>query len=225
MKQIIRYRFMTIPSKLTGELRITINSERNTEYSSQYEGGRSTNLAIFPIISISIVKPHDDITRGTWDPNESIGLTKFSLPIFINELESIERSMKIPTLYSYTNNRLELNEKEASKIRKAFMVGNNMTVELSPVVIEKEGNYYEGIKMKFNTEANVTTLTLNELTSVIYNLRNLSVDVLTLQLYTNFIDRQAFARTKGPTHMAQYQRPLVDMTPYMGMGTSMTGMM
>ena len=229
MKQIVRYRFMTIPNKMTGEIRLTINSERNNEYTSQYEGGKSTNISIFPIISINIVKPHEEgvSVRANWDPNESIGLTKFNLPVFLSELEAIQEAMKIPTLYQYTDNRLELNEKEAMKIRKVFMVGTNMTVELAPIVIEKDEGRIEGIKVKFNTDLNVTTLTLNELTAVIYSLRTLPVDVLTLQLYTAFINRQAFARTKGPSAMAQYQRPIVDMTPYMGMGMGapMTPMM
>ena len=44
MKQIVRYRYLTIPNKLTGEIRITVD-DRAAEYSSAFDGGTSTNIS------------------------------------------------------------------------------------------------------------------------------------------------------------------------------------
>ena len=53
MRQIVRYRFMTIPNKLVGEMRITVD-ERSAEYTAQFDGGRSTNISLFPVINLQM---------------------------------------------------------------------------------------------------------------------------------------------------------------------------
>lgn len=187
MKQIIRYRYLNIPNKLSGDIRITI--DKDPEYSTVFDGGRSTNITLFPIIALSMIKNIYDENgmriKSPWNPNDSIGMTKFNLPIFIRELKSIEKDLLIPDLYRYVKERLEVDPEKAESVRKVFMIGNT-TIELSAIVIEDDTAQYEGIKMKFNNENSVTSLSINELRSLIFNLENLNVDSLVLQLYFNY---------------------------------------
>ena len=98
MKQIVRYRFMTIPNKLNGEIKISVD-DRGAEYATSYEAGKSTTIGIFPIISIIIARQIeiDDTgkrTRPAWNINDSLGLTKFTLPVFVRELKGIEKDLQ-----------------------------------------------------------------------------------------------------------------------------------
>jgi len=194
MKQIVRYRFINIPTKLIGEIRITVD-DRSAEYQAAFDGGRATNVTLYPVINLQIMKITTEITdtgavrRVPWDMNDSIGLTKFTYPIFLNELIAINESMKIPELYTYRGTRLEMNETLAEKIRKVFIIGNT-TIEFTPQVIElNENTVVEGIKIKFNNEKSSVLLTLNELSSLLYALKKLDIDLVSIQMYTNFIDR------------------------------------
>jgi hypothetical protein len=150
-----------------------------------------------PIINISIVRPAEIDSNGmkvrpAWNPNDTLVTTKFTLPIFITELMGIQSDMKTPELYTYQGDRLELNEEYASKIRRAFMVGNT-TVELSAVVIvNSDDTRIEGIKIKFNNEQSTILLSLNELNSVVYNLTHLDADNLTLMLYTHYANKSIY---------------------------------
>ena len=209
MKQIVRYRFMTIPNKLNGEIKISVD-DRGAEYATSYEAGKSTTIGIFPIISIIIARQIeiDDTgkrTRPAWNINDSLGLTKFTLPVFVRELKGIEKDLQIPELYSYQGTRLELNEEIAQKIRRAFMLGN-MAVELTAVVIEQsDERRIEGIKMKFNNEQSTVLLSINELTALIYNVDRLDVDSMTLQLYLAYITR------KNNVHTRDANKPVIDI--------------
>lgn len=212
MKQIVRYRFMTIPNKLFGDIRISVDESSRVEVKSNYEGGKSTNIVLLPIISIQILRPLEVNEEGRkFRPlssmNDSIGLTKFSYPIFLNELKAIYDGMKTPDLYSYHGNRLELNDKEAEKIRRVFAVGRS-SIELKAVVIETPNDagtseMLEGIKMKFNNEESTVLLTIREIESIIWTLENLDIDGLVLNMYLSFIDRVPYQRN----------RPMVDIQP------------
>lgn len=193
MKQVTRYQFLNIPGKMRGELRITIDSERSPEYTSINEGGTNTGLTIYPSISLAITRPPEmddngQRVRAPWNPNDYLPMTKFYLPIFVNELHGIITDMKIPDLYTYHGKRLELNEEIAAKIRRPFVIGNT-TVELSAVVIIQDDDRLEGVKLKFNNEQSSVLLTLNELTSLHDNLAKLDVDSISILLYLNWINR------------------------------------
>ena len=194
MKQIVRYRFMTIPGKISGDVKITVD-DRSSEYVSAYDGGRSTSISLFPVINVTIVRPTETDEngrriRGQWNINDSLGLTKFTLPIFLRELNQIQRDMETPDLYTYHGTRLELNDAVASKIRRAFMLGNT-AVELTATVLEQsDERKIEGIKMKFNNEQSTVLLTINELTALIYNVEHIDIDNLALSLYLTYVDRK-----------------------------------
>lgn len=191
MKQVVRYHFLSIPKKLRCEIKLTLD-ERNKASSTEFEGNSYINFRIYPLITVSIYREgitdeNGTYTKAPWNPNDTLGLTKFNLPIFIQELMAIQKDMKIPELYSYQSNRLELNESIAAKARKAFMIGTN-AVEFSPVVLEQEETKLEGVKIKFNNEDSVVYLTLNELDSLCYNLYHLDVDSTMLMLYSQIKD-------------------------------------
>lgn len=213
MKQVVRYLNLLIPSKLRVETRITVDDSSNRLIESVFErdADKFTNITLYPIVSISLIKPTEidedgRRVRSTWNPNDNLGLTKFSLPVFINELVGIQKDMSIPELYSYRGTRLELNEEIASKIRRVFMVGQT-TLELSAVVIVTvEENRVEGIKMKFNNENSSVLLTLNELAALSYTLQHMDLDSLSMLMYLNFCQR-------GITYTNRSQSPEVDIIP------------
>jgi hypothetical protein len=193
MKQVVRYQNLVIPSKLRTEVRITVD-DRGAEYTSNFEGNKSTSISLFPIVSITLTRQGETDDNGNrvkapWNPNDNLSMTKYNLPVFINELIGIQQDMKIPELYTYQGNRLELNEEVAQKTRRVFMIGN-VTLELSPLVImQADETRVEGIKMKFNNEQSSVLLTLNELDSLSFNIRNLDIDSIAFLMYTNYITK------------------------------------
>nr|DAR75795.1 MAG TPA: hypothetical protein [Caudoviricetes sp.] len=206
MKQVVRYHFLSIPKKLKCEIKLTLD-DRSKVISTEFEGNSYTNFRIYPLITVSIYREgitdeNGTYTKAPWNPNDTLGLTKFNLPIFIQELLAIQKDMKIPELYSYQSNRLELNESIAAKARKAFMIGTN-AVELSPVVLDQEETKLEGVKIKFNNEDSVVYLTLNELDSLCYNLYHLDVDSTMLMLYSQIKD--------GKLAPAESVKPKIDI--------------
>lgn len=195
MKQIVRYKFLTIPRKLTGDLRLTLDN-KSVVYSNMYEGGKSTNIAFMPTAVISIMRETeraDDgrFVRPPYNPNDSIPLTRYHVPLLLQEMKSLYKDMQIPEMYKYHGERLELNEGLATKARKVFVIGNT-TVELVPVVIQRdESSAIEGIKMKFNNESSTVVLTLNEFYSLIYQLDKLDFDKLVTWMYDRYVDGEA----------------------------------
>ena len=209
MKHNIRYRFLTIPNKLTADIRLTIE-DRQTEYNSVYEGGRGTSITLFPFIALQILKPAEIDEMGNRkvvrNPNDSITMTRFTYPIMIRELTAIANDMKIPTMYSYTGSRLDINNDEAEKARRVFMIGTT-TLELIPIIIEQQEDVrVEGIKMKFNNEQSVVGLTINELDSLIHQMNHTDLETLSMSLYNRFL-------MGTPMPEPAYDRPIVDIQP------------
>ena len=192
MRHIVRYRVLTVPNKLQGEFRLTVDEGRSSpEYSNVFDGGRSTNVLLFPVFSLTIVRgaETDEVgnrIRVPWNINDSITMTKFTVPIFINEFKTLYEEMKTPEMYSYRGDRLELNDKLATKVRKVFNVGNT-TLELIPVVIGENGKLMEGIRMKFNNEHSMVLLTINEMISMLYNMEHMDMDSIALNMYATYM--------------------------------------
>ena len=215
MKQIVRYKFLTIPRKLNGELRLTI--DKSVAYSSIYEGGKSTNISMLPSVVLSIMREQergDDgrFVRPPWNPNDTIPLTRYHVPLLLQEMKSLYKDMQIPEMYKYTGERLELNETLAAKSRKVFVIGS-VTVELVPVVIQRDATTsIEGIKMKFNNETSTVVLTLNEFYSTIYQLDKLDIDGLATWMFDRYID----AESREPFQRVARKKPVtavVDIEP------------
>lgn len=221
MKYNVRYRFITIPGKITGEIRIQVN-DRGAEYTYNGDNSKTTSINLFPYISISITRPSEtDETgkriRGILNPNDSLSMTKYTLPIFIRELTAIRNDMNIPDMYIYTGNRLDVNPEVAEKSRRVFMIGNT-TLELTPVVIEQNDTRVEGIKVKFNNEQSSFGLTVNETDALLSNLNHLSPDTTAILMYTNFIQKGVTrADISEPSvntpHNTSFNHPYVDIAP------------
>lgn len=216
MKQNVRYQTLTIPGKLRTDIRISVDDARGAEYTSSFDVNKSTILSLFPIVSITLLKPIELNENGAkakpvWNPNDTLGMTKYNFPIFINELVAIQQDLKIPELYTYQGKRLELNEETAAKIRRVFLIGN-VTIELSAVVVIQviDETRVEGIKMKFNNEQSSVLLTLNDIDSLIYNLQHTNVDSIALTLYKDYIkDASALTKNYDPVTI----KPKVDIIP------------
>ena len=213
MRQIVRYRFMTIPNKLYADVRVTIDDTSRAEVNNKFDGGRSINLTLLPMINIQMLKPLElDSTGRKFRPrpngNDSVGLTKMNLPTFVNELKRIHKELdENEELYTYRGDRLDLNDTMAEKVRRAFLIGR-VAVELRAVVIEQVldtgiTQREKGIKMKFNNEESTVLLTMVELEAMIWIMDNVDIDNLVLSMYLTLVERSAY----------QPNKPVVDIQP------------
>lgn len=211
MRQVARFRVLNIPNKLRIDVGIIVD-DRSPVRTSTFEGNLTTNISLNPFITISISRPWEvdgdgKRVRPLWNPNDSLSLTRYSLPIFLRELKEINKSLEIKELYSYQGTRLELNEAKAEEVRRVFMVGNT-TLELTPIVIiqPNDEQRVEGVKMKFNNESSTVELTINDLCSMIFNLEHMNADEISMKLYESVIKKDGF--TDPTTNM-----PKVDIAP------------
>lgn len=197
MRESMRCQVVTINKKIKVDVRLSLDGKVNPLYESFAPDNSTHVLNLYPTVSIQILKPTeiDDtgrVVRPPWNANDILGLTKYNYPIFVNELKGIQEDMKIPNLYTYLDKRLELNEEVAAKIRRVFKIGSTMTIEFSAVIITQPNvdgidERMEGIKIKFNNEQSATTLTLNELDSLVFNLDHLNADVLATMMFLAFV--------------------------------------
>lgn len=194
MKQYAKYQAFVVPKKLKAEIRIAVD-ERGVEYTTTApDGNKSTSINFYPIVALSITRMGERDENGVfnkppYNPNDTLGMTKFNLPLLLNNLKKIREDMNKKELYTYQGKRLELNETMAEAIRNPFVVGN-MTIELSAVVIvQTDDSRIEGIKMKFNNEQSSVLLTINELETLIFNLDHLDIDSISLLIYLNYITK------------------------------------
>lgn len=193
MKQVLRYQALTVPGKLRVEVRLIVD-DRGVE--SHFAGDSSQNVSIAPrpFIVANIVRPTETDENGQrmrapWDPADSLSMTKYTLPIFLEELRSIYQDMKIPELYTYHGERLEINEEVAQKVRKVLRVGNAMVELSAQVIVQEDDTRVEGIKMKFNNEQHSVLLTLNDLAALLYTFDNINLDSVCLLMYAHFATR------------------------------------
>lgn len=219
MKQVVRYTNFTIPDKLTCETRITVD-DRGVEYTSSFEGTKSSTLRIFPLITLTIIRPSEIDDNGNrvkapWNQGDSIGMTKYNLPIFINKFKEIQNEFKTPDLYTYHGKRLDLNEEVAKNIRKVFPIGNAAVIEISATIVNVVENNIEkkveGVKLKFNNEQHHVLLTLNDITSLIHNLDHLDVDSLGFQMYQAYISKPD--KSSSNITLPAAEKPKVDIMP------------
>lgn len=218
MKQVVKCHCLTIPKKVRMDIRITVDDRNAPEFRSTRDDAQSTIITVYPTISIQIIRAAEidengKFTKAPWNPNDSLGMTKYNYPIFVTELMGIQQDMKTPELYTYQGKRLELNEAAAAKIRRVFRIGS-MTLELSAIVISQPGvdgedTRVEGIKMKFNNEQSSVSLTLNELDTLVYTLNHLDVDSMGLLMYLNYVNKPGNP-TKFDTSIS---KPVVDIQP------------
>lgn len=188
MKKSLKYTLLTIPNKLQVDVKAIV--EDTGVLASEYISPTKEFVALklYPLITLSIVRPYEMDESGVrrrlnWSPNDSLPLTKYTLPVFLKEFLDIKKDMEIKELYSYIGNRLELNENLAEKITKKFKVGNNY-VELTPVVISLlDDTRVEGIKLKINNEESTVLLTVNDIESLAFTLTNSQFDLIVINLF------------------------------------------
>lgn len=212
MKQVVTYNFGNIPGKLRASVRIIVDT-KSVEYTSTFNGNSSTTLTLSPIINLGIVRASEidengNRARAPWNINDNLSMTKYTLPIFIEELKEMKAKMKTSELYTYQGKRLEINEEKAEEVRSPFMIGS-MTVELSAVVITQDESRMEGVKMKFNNEQSSVLLTLNDLTSLIHIMSTIDIDSIAMLMYLNYISKP----DKPKTFDASSFQTQIDIAP------------
>jgi hypothetical protein len=193
MKRTTRFRFLSIPNKLYCDVRISSDDKSRPDFTSIGENGISTTISLYPTVIISISHPSEfDETgrriRTPFNPNDSLGLTKYLYPIFVRELRGFTEDMKISDLYIYHGKRLDLNDELADKIRRVFMVGNT-AVEFSAVILETDDTRMEGMKIKFNNENSTVSLTINEMDVLLYNLEHIDIDSVAMMMFRDYLNK------------------------------------
>ena len=110
MKQVLRYQALTVPGKLRVEVRLIVD-DRGVE--SHFAGDSSQNVSISPrpFIVANIIRPTETDENGQrmrapWDPADSLSMTKYTLPIFLEELRS--RSCTLTTVNVWKSTKRSL---------------------------------------------------------------------------------------------------------------------
>ena len=207
MKKVIRFLNLSIPGKVKVETRISFDERSETITTQTVDP--IVGIRVFPWMSITIQRPYNPEEKSVWNPNDSLGLNTYTLPIFMDNLIGMQKDLKIPELYKYMGSKLEVDTAAAEKIRRVFMVGNN-TVELTAVVIEQpDESKVEGIKMKFNNEQSVALLSLNDIEAMIYTINRVNMDTLSAMAYFNFYKADKEISSIKNNNIV----PLVDIQP------------
>lgn len=213
MKHSLRSTIFIIGDKLRVEVRASINDAYPATKHSVYEGGENSQLTLLGALTVQIIHPRtNNESPPQWNPNDTIMLTKYYIPIFYRELKAIYDGMHTPNLYTYTDNRLELDPKLGESIRRVFTVGMKTTIELSPVVISTmvgaEEQRVEGIKMKFNNEDSTVLLTINDLYSLMWNINHTDIESVVIGMYEIFVKTG-----ETSTKQLELPKPKVDILP------------
>ena len=185
-RQYVRCRVLSIPGKFNVSVRIMIDNR--TEFRSLSDSGENIALTLSPAIETQIVRPRTDPTAGPriWNPNDSLMLSKFTLPLFLQDLDAVVESLKLTEMFVYTGDRLELNPKLAEEKRRIFRANQSFYVEIIPTVVESEEKRVEGIRLTFNKEPSQVSLTIPEIDSYRFTLKNLQPDIIALLLFNHY---------------------------------------
>lgn len=197
MKRQIKYRVLSVPGKVLLEVRLLFDSARERgsafgEYTVNSNGDIYTTLSMYPLIVLTIVRQGEmndegQVTRAPYNPNDVLSMTRYTYPIFTIELERIYESMKVPELYSYVGKQLQLNDELAEKARRVFKIGS-FVVEIVPItIVQEDDTKIEGIKLKFNNEQSSVMLTINDLESLLFTLKTMSIDSLIMGMHANYV--------------------------------------
>lgn len=200
-RQYIRYRVLNIPWKLNISMRISV--DHRNEYRHSDDSRDSISLTLYPTLDLQIIhtRPIDSLEAPkVWNPNDTLSLSKFTLPIFIHELKLVCEAIKIQEMFVYTNDRLDINPKLAEEKRRIFQASSTFFVEIIPSVVD-EDKRVEGIRFTFNKEPSVFYLNLIEVESLMYTLQSVNFDILALQMYDMY-------HKTGSTNFSQQFPPM-----------------
>lgn len=222
MKRQVRYKVMTITGKLNLEIRLTVDDSRTSRFGGNEStfsanGDTYTSLNLFPIIALNIVRrsqvtEEGQIQRPAFNPNDTLGMSRYHVPIFLSELERAFESLKVPDMYSYVSKRLTVNEELAERHRRVFSIGMTV-VEMTPVVISQpDETKVEGIKLKFNNEESTVLLTINDIEALLFTLRTVEIDTIVLTMHMEYL--RTGSSNIDPSKVPSINRgPIVDIVP------------
>jgi hypothetical protein len=219
MKQQVKYQVVNVPGKLRFEVKILVDDSKDRgEYVASVNGDKFTSLTIYPILTLSIIRTGEldengHKTKAPYNPNDILSMGRYNYPIFINELEAVRKGFNTPELYSYVDKRLEMDEELASKVRRVFMITNTV-IEMAPVVIvQPDESKIEGLKIKFNNEQSSVLLTLNDVESLIFTMKNIDIDFISMTLYNQYIKTGVKNYSSESTPNNNFSKPSVDIIP------------
>lgn len=186
-RENIRYTFFSIPDKLRGTIRLSVDMV-SAEFHTSGDYGSSTSISLFPYIDLNIQRPmvYDEGTgrrvRARTDMGDWLPMNRFNFPTFCREFKEACKSLEIREMYAYTGDRLDLNEALAETHKRTFKIGD-YTIEIIPTLLETEKERLEGLRLTINSEPHSVSLTLNELNSMMWAIDHLDIDSISLALY------------------------------------------
>ena len=144
--------------------------------------------------------------KDGWNTNNTVTLTRYYLFRFIQGLRKLIMDFKSnKELFFYRNQELIVNNYISEQIKIAVPVSGNKTILMKPCVVPDEesttGNVYEGCLFYINSMENFAYLTYTEMEYLLYELMNIDMNTLSLQLITivKQYENQETEKTDGPT--------------------------
>ena len=153
-----------------------------------YNGNNYTNISPHPFLTIDISSWMDK--NEGWSSNNSFNLTRrdnFNLIQRLSRLYS--RFTKIEDLFYYDHNDKLMVNLELSEKYKEVVVCGNKTILMQACVVEDSNTKlkYEGIFMSINSIDYFSYLTYSELEFLIYELKKIDFNSITLQLINSYL--------------------------------------
>ena len=148
-----------------------------------YNGNKYTNLTPHPFLTIDITSKMDK--NEGWSANNSVNLTRRDCFNFVQRMTRLyTKFTKITDLFYYDNNDILVVNKELSEMHKEVFVCGNKTILLQACVVDdsKSKLKYEGIFLSINSIDYFSYLTYSEMEFLIYELRKVDFNSLTMQL-------------------------------------------
>jgi hypothetical protein len=162
------------------------------------------------------------MTKGeSWNPNQSVTLTRYYLFRFLQGLKRLINDFHShKDLFYYQNDELVVDNDIANEITISVQTSGSKLVMMKPCVVPDEesstGNVYEGCIFYINNMENFAYLTYTEMEYLYYELAKIDMTSLSLQLITivkQFENQQSTKITTPPSSQQEVGSEVEIETP------------
>ena len=169
------------------------NDLKKPEYMQQktiakfaFNGNEYTNINVFPMVIFDISKKSD---KADWSNNNMFSVGSRELFLFIMKLEELWRLFKTEkSLFYMDKDKLILNTNISDKYILRFHAYGNKLIQLQPcIVYDENSSGYEGIYLAINSMNYSSYLTYSELEYLIYELKKININLLTVELFNTYL--------------------------------------
>lgn len=155
----------------------------------EYAGSEYLKMAPNPYLTIDISKSSDDKGDG-YNPNSRVNINKFALFDFKLKIkEALDDFRTFQDLFFTQNDKLYVNKQIATKQAKIIPTLGKTIYIRHNVVYDQESidKEYEGVTFYINDPSNFCNLTYKELQYLYYEIDQVNMNQLTLELYIIYL--------------------------------------